>query len=94
MNKPVVKFNLSVAVIKEGDKFVAYSPALDLSTCGKTAKEAKKRFCEAVGLFFEEIIKRGSFEDVLVDLGWKKKNSVWNPPKIVSNDIQTFCVAA
>jgi predicted RNase H-like HicB family nuclease len=94
MNKPVIKFNLSVAVIKEGDKFVAYSPALDLSSCGKTAKEARKRFSEAVGIFFEEIIKKGSFEEVLTDLGWKKINSIWNPPKIVSNGVQTFCVAA
>ena len=94
MDKPIVKFNLSVAVIKEGDSFVAYSPALDLSSCGKSAKEAKKRFGEAAGLFFEEIIKKGSFEEVLADLGWKKINSVWNPPKIVSSDIQTFCVVA
>jgi len=44
MNKPVIKFELSISIIKEGNAFIAYSPAIDLSTSGKTIEEAKKRF--------------------------------------------------
>ena len=43
---------ISVAFIKEGNQFVAYSPALDLSTCGNTLTEARSRFAEAAKLFF------------------------------------------
>jgi hypothetical protein len=59
-----IKFNLPVSIIKEGSQYIAYTPALDLSTCGKTAKVAKFRFEEAVGIFFDELIKKESLEKV------------------------------
>ena len=34
---------LSVNFLREGKRFIAYSPALDLSTSGKTYEEAKRR---------------------------------------------------
>jgi predicted RNase H-like HicB family nuclease len=45
-----------VAILREGKRFVAYTPALDLSTSGKTQAEAKARFQEAAELFFEELL--------------------------------------
>ena len=39
-----VSVELPVAFIDEGDSVVAYTPALDLSTCGKNKKEAEKMF--------------------------------------------------
>jgi RNase P/RNase MRP subunit p30 len=88
-----IKFNLPVSVIKEGARYVAYTPALDLSTCGKTIKIAKKRFNEAVGIFFEELIKSETLEQVLLGLGWQKKRAEWTPPAVVSSETQSFCVA-
>jgi len=44
IGKAKYKFNLTVSVIKEGRQYIAYSPALDLSTCGKNEKEARKNF--------------------------------------------------
>jgi len=52
--------NLPVFILKEGRRFIAYSPALDLSTSGKTYSEVKKRFAEIVDIFFEELDKKGS----------------------------------
>ena len=43
--------NLPVLFLKEDKMFVAYSPALDLSTCGKTFEEAKKNFGQAMDIF-------------------------------------------
>ena len=45
---------------------MAYTPALDLSTSGTTLEEAKKNFTEAVEIFFDEIVKMGTLEDVFI----------------------------
>ena len=71
--------------MKEGKHFIAYSPAIDLSTVGKSAKDAQVNFIEAASLFLEEIFKKGNADDVLVELGWKKVNKNWTPPSIVSS---------
>lgn len=77
---------LPLTIIKEGKMFVAYTPALDLSTAGKTEKDARRMFREVVAIFMEEIIKAGTVEDVLTGLGWKKEQEKWNPPQLVSSD--------
>ncbi len=64
--------NLPVTILKEGKNYVAYTPALDLSSCGKTLKEAEKMFAESVQLFFEELDRMGTTHEVLTQLGWKK----------------------
>jgi hypothetical protein len=78
------QIKLQVDFIKQGKKFVAYSPALDLSTSGKNIREAQKRFHEIVGIFFEELVENGTLEEVLTDLGWQKVEKKWNPPKVIS----------
>jgi hypothetical protein len=79
-----IKLSLGVQIMKQGKRFVAYTPALDLSTSGRTLKEAQKRFGEAVNLFFEEIIEQGTVDRVLKDLGWQKERHQWQPPQVVS----------
>lgn len=76
--------NLSVVFLKEKRRFVAYAPALDLSTSGTTFKQAQKHFAEAARIFFDEVIARGTLKEVLEDLGWEKKNNEWRPPLVVS----------
>ncbi len=78
-------YKLPVNIIKQGKSFVAYSPALDISTVGKSIKDAQIKFSELSSLFFEELIKKGTLSEVLTELGWKKVQKSWNPPKIVSN---------
>ena len=74
--------NIPILVFQEGKRVVAYSPAIDLSTCGNTEKQARKRFAEAAELFFEEIIQMGTVDDVLTECGWRKsgRKPVWTPP--------------
>lgn len=93
MKKIGFSCNLSILFLRENKRFVAYSPALDLSTSGKTFEEAKKHFAEAAMLFFEELHKKGTTEEVLEDLGWNKKNKEWQPPMIVSQQTEV-CVPA
>lgn len=80
---------LPVLFIKEYGKYIAYTPALDLSTSGDSVPHAKKRFVEAVTLFLRETIKMGTLEEVLLSCGWEKVSKPkagWRPPLIVSQD--------
>jgi len=72
-------------ITKQNKCFVAYTPVLDISTSGKTEKEAKVRFVELVNIFLEELIEAGTVNDVLSELGWKKEQKKWIPPKIMSS---------
>ena len=90
MNKFMLKLQLPVSILREDKKYIAYTPALDLSTSGKSYKEVKKRFTEIVNIFFEELIKKGTLEEVLRDLGWKKVQARWNPPVVISQESQAI----
>ena len=78
--------SLTVNISRQGKRYVAYSPALDISTSGKTAAEVKRRFDEIVRLFVEEIESAGTTAEVLSELGWKKEEKKgahtgeWLPP--------------
>ena len=92
---PRIRFQktvLTVMFYREGDKFIAFSPALKLSTCGDTEDQAKRRFEEMQTLFFEEIDKMGTFEEVLTECGWKKSralnNRCWQPPQFIGQTQQ------
>ena len=88
-----VDFSLSVMILKEGESFIAYAPALDISTVGDTLAEAQQRFDEAVHIFLEEIKEEGTVDDALSELGWPKVNHEYVPPVVVGHDTQTFSVS-
>ncbi len=90
VEKDITGLNISVplSIFREGNRFVAYSYALDLSTSGESYEEVRKRFNEIVDIFFEEIIERGTLNEVLGDLGWIQVQKKWNPPVIISQEYQ------
>ena len=92
MAKIKLDVKIPISVLKEGKNFVVYSPALDLSSSGKSYKQALARFNEAVEIFFEEIIKRGTLEEALKELGWRKVRAQWEPPLVISQDLQRIRV--
>ena len=92
MNKVALKFGLPVSILHEGDSFVAYTPALDLSTSGGTYEQAQENFNEAVNIFFQELMEMGTLDKVLKDLGWQKEHNNFIPPVVVDNRIQTFSI--
>ena len=80
---------LTVNFIKDRKQVVAYSPALDISTVGKSETHAKKRFQELVHIFLKDISERNVVDEVLTELGWKKistpnRKSEWVPPRVRS----------
>lgn len=91
MLKHNFQFQLQVSFIKEGDAYIAYTPALDISTSGNSLEQAKQRFEELSQIFFEECIQMGTLDSVLQDLGWQKKagqidNGGWVPPTIIGQE--------
>jgi len=94
MRKALFEIKLPVSIIKERKKYIAYTPALDLSTSGKSYEEVKNRFNEITLLFFEELIKKGMMEDVLKDSGWTKIQKRWSAPQVISCESQTVCIPA
>lgn len=84
-------YKLPVLLMREGDYFVAYTPALDLSVQGRTKLQVQQRFSEAVTLFLQEIDKMGTTDEVLEELGWVKQPHMrWQPPQVVSDAPQEF----
>ena len=84
---------LPVSIFREGAYFIAYTPALDISTAGKTYSEVKERFNEAVEIFFEETAKKGTLLEILQELGWTKVKKQWHPPVVISHESQEVRIA-
>jgi predicted RNase H-like HicB family nuclease len=74
--------SLGVQFVKEGNAFVAYCPALDISTQGETLAEAQKMFGELVRVYIDELIDMGTLDEVLLSCGWKNQKNRWIPPQI------------
>ncbi len=82
-NTALVDFK--VQVIKQGGLFIAYSHALDISTTGKSEKQAMDTFSSLVKIFVRETIRTeaerpGGVNQILRDLGWTQKAKRWSPP--------------
>jgi len=92
MRKTQIKLDIPVSFFREGKYFIAYTPALDLSTSGKTYQEAKERFVKVVKIFFEETIQEGTLKEALQELGWQKIKHQWTPPIPISQGIESIQV--
>lgn len=73
----------NVIVFNEGPAFIAYSPLLDISSCGKTPNEAKRMLKDAVKLFLEETEATGRQDDLLAEAGYRKVDGAWVAPAIL-----------
>lgn len=78
---------LDVLIGIQGDYYVAYCPALELSSYGQSEIQARKNFETELEIFLEETEKRGSLEKILLKLGWCLKGSpspTYLPPQQIS----------
>lgn len=77
MEKPTIKktahsieVSVPVLILKDGDTYVAYCPALNLSSYGNSSKDAKNAFDENMKIFLSETERKGTLEKYLLKLGW------------------------
>ena len=88
-----ISVEVEVVILKEGDYFVSYCPALELSSYAKSEAKAKEAFIENLDILFEETIKKGTLEKVLLGLGWElkqKPQAVYSPPKRRTVQVDNF----
>jgi predicted RNase H-like HicB family nuclease len=77
---------LSVLVWKEGVSHVAYSPELDVSSCAKTASQAKARLKEAITLFLEEAARMETLDEILAESGFERRGKTYRLRPILSRE--------
>ncbi len=77
---------LNVQVWKEGPTYVAYSPELDISSCGNSANRAKSALREAVSLFIEEATRKGTLDEILAEAGFERRGNTYRPRPILARD--------
>ncbi len=81
-------FEFDMVVLREGKTFVAYSPELDVSSCGASVEQARANLKTAVRLFLEEAEKMGTLKDILSEAGYRKDRSGrWSPPSLVAMEL-------
>lgn len=82
-NKNSIITHVQVVLFKEEETWVAYCPALELSSYGVNKEDAKAAFEEAMNIFIEETERKGTLERFLLKLGWQlqqKPKAVYNQP--------------
>ena len=83
--KSTIKAEVAILIIKETDTYLAFCPALNLSSYGKTEKKALRAFASALNIFFEESDRKGTLEKLLLKLGWSLQHHphpVYEPPRL------------
>ncbi len=89
-----VKSNIPVIYMKEGDSFICYCPAFDLTAHGDSFEDAEKSFAVTLKLFVEEVTRKGTWGKVLQEYGWEKVRKDWNPPSIIGQQSKSVEIPA
>ena len=84
----MLQIDFDAVVFQEGETYIAYSPKLDVSSCGETIEQARNNLKTAVRLFLEEAAKMGTLEDILKEAGYEPKEpNRWLAPRIVATEL-------
>jgi hypothetical protein len=89
----VMSVGVDVLFLQEGKYVVAYAPALELSSYGRSAPAAKRAFEEAVGIFLDATERKGTLERVLLKLGWTLSRNRYEPPRWTAGELLRLCKA-
>jgi predicted RNase H-like HicB family nuclease len=79
-------------LFKEGGTYVAYVPALDLSSCGATDEEARRNIRDAVRGFIGASADLGTLDEILEEAGYQQEGDEWRAPEFVSVDRLTMSI--
>lgn len=62
--------------------FIAYSPELDVVSCGPTEEKARENLHEAVEILVQEMKNKGKLIEFLKEMGFQKEKTRWIPPRV------------
>jgi predicted RNase H-like HicB family nuclease len=85
-------FSFDTHIFKEGDTYVAYVPALDVSSCGATDEEARRNIRDAVRGFLTASEQMGTLDEILREAGYQNEAGRWRAPEFVSMDRLTMSI--
>jgi hypothetical protein len=80
------EFVFDTHIFREGETYVAYVPALDVSSCGATDEQARRNIRDSVRGFLATCAELGTLEEVLEEAGYRREGDRWVPPEFVSLD--------
>ena len=86
------KVNFSLQVWREDGVYVAYAPELDVSSCGDSVPEARRRLREAVLLFLEEAAHQGALKEILSESGFEKHGDTYIPRRVLVREKESLAV--
>ena len=69
-----IKVKLGMYTFKEGDSFIVYCPALDLSSYGDTDEQAKEAFKGVLVSTIKYMLDKNTLKDDLINRGWEIKS--------------------
>ena len=70
--------------------YVAYVPALDVSSRGATDEEARKNIRGAVRGFLTASAHQGTLDEILQEAGYEREGEQWRAPEFVAVDRLTM----
>lgn len=85
-------FSFDTHIFKEGDAYVAYVPALDVSSCGATDEEARRNIRDAVRGFLAASADMGTLDEILQEAGYEPEGEGWRAPEFVAIDRLTMSI--
>ena len=69
-NDKFIEVQLGVLVFQEEDSYLAFCPALNLSTYGESINDVKGAFDDLIAAYIEDCTKMGTLEKDLLSHGW------------------------
>ena len=89
------KIDFDVVVFLERDSYVAYTPELDVSSCGKSVDEARRNLLTVVRLFIEEAEKLGTLNQILDEAGYVPDgNGGYKPPRLIATEAMSVAMGS
>ena len=79
-----MQIDITTQIWKEGKVYVSYAKELDVSSFGKTVKEARNNLIEAVECFLETAEEMGTLDQILEEAGYVRKKTIWKAPEVIS----------
>ena len=86
----LLQLQLEVSIFQEGDHFVSFCPALNLSSYGKTIEESRLAFHEALEIYIEYALENDTLEKDLLAHGWTLRKlpiAKYEPPANPLQDV-------
>jgi hypothetical protein len=69
-----VKVSLGMYLFKEGESYIVYCPALDLSAYGDSEEQAKNGFADIFAMTIKYMLNKKTMKDDLINHGWQIKS--------------------